>query len=215
MIDIVREIDAVQPFDRPAWRPARAASSASNATTTPRSTTSGMPSRPERIGRWFLPLSGDFRVGGRYQLEGNAGGEILACDQPNGFKVSWVYGEVTSPADVREVEVRLTAVDAATTRLVLEHVAIVPEDRWAEYGPGAVGVGWDGAVLGLSLYLRGGAPSSDPIGWQVSDEGRAFSTRSSERWGEANEAAGADREAAARSVANTTQFYAPDPETVS
>ncbi len=32
---------------------------------------------PERIGRWFLPVSGEFKVGGRYQLEGHAGGEIL------------------------------------------------------------------------------------------------------------------------------------------
>ena len=28
---------------------------------------------PERIGRWFLPISGDYRLGGRYQFEGNAG----------------------------------------------------------------------------------------------------------------------------------------------
>ena len=32
---------------------------------------------PERIGRWFLPISGDFRLGGRSQFEGNAGGKIL------------------------------------------------------------------------------------------------------------------------------------------
>jgi uncharacterized protein YndB with AHSA1/START domain len=169
---------------------------------------------PERISRWFLPLSGEFRIGGRYQLQGNAGGEIIACDQPNRFKVTWVYGEVSSPADISEVEVRLMALDPETTRLILEHVAIVPEDRWAEYGPGAVGVGWDGAVLGLSLHLEGGS-IDDPGAWQMSDEGRDFNTRSSGRWGEANVAAGADPAAAARSVANTTQFYAPDPETVS
>jgi uncharacterized protein YndB with AHSA1/START domain len=29
---------------------------------------------PERIARWFLPLSGELRVGGRYQLQGNASG---------------------------------------------------------------------------------------------------------------------------------------------
>jgi uncharacterized protein YndB with AHSA1/START domain len=169
---------------------------------------------PERISRWFLPVHGDFRIGGRYQLTGNAGGEILACDQPNRFKVTWVYGEVTSPADISEVEVRLTALDAARTRLVLEHVAIVPEDRWAEYGPGAVGVGWDGAVLGLSLHLAGGS-IDDPGAWQVSDEARDFYTRSSAAWGEANAAAGADPDVVAKAVANTTQFYAPDPETVS
>ena len=28
---------------------------------------------PERILRWFLPVSGDLQAGGRFQLEGNAG----------------------------------------------------------------------------------------------------------------------------------------------
>ena len=37
---------------------------------------------PERISRWFLPISGDYRVGGRYQFEGNAGGEIVSCERP-------------------------------------------------------------------------------------------------------------------------------------
>lgn len=27
---------------------------------------------PERIARWFMPVSGELKVGGRYQLEGNA-----------------------------------------------------------------------------------------------------------------------------------------------
>jgi uncharacterized protein YndB with AHSA1/START domain len=31
---------------------------------------------PDRIPRWFLPVSGDLRLGGRYRLEGNAGGTI-------------------------------------------------------------------------------------------------------------------------------------------
>ena len=48
---------------------------------------------PERIGRWFLPISGDYRLGGRYQFEGNAGGEIVECERPNRLKVTWVYGE--------------------------------------------------------------------------------------------------------------------------
>lgn len=39
---------------------------------------------PERIPRWFLPVSGDLRLGGRYQLEGQAGGEVLACEPPVG-----------------------------------------------------------------------------------------------------------------------------------
>jgi hypothetical protein len=55
----------------------------------------------------------------------------------------------------------------------------------------------------------------DPIAWQQSAEGREFATRSSEAWGDANRAAGADPAAVARGVANTTAFYAPDPSATS
>ena len=168
---------------------------------------------PERIGRWFLPITGDYRVGGRYQFEGNAGGQILTCERPHLVRVTWVYGEMAGDADVSEVEVRLSAV-GDRTRLELEHAAVVPVDRWAEYGPGAVGVGWDGGLLGLELHLSGKSVG-DPIAWQLSDEGRDFNTRSSAAWGDASVAAGTDPEAAARAVANTTAFYAPEPEGVS
>jgi uncharacterized protein YndB with AHSA1/START domain len=166
---------------------------------------------PERISRWFLPISGDYRLGGRYQLEGNAGGEILDCERPHRLRVTWVYGEAASPADVSELEMRLTSSADGATTLELEHNAIVPEEFWAIYGPGAVGVGWDGGLLGLSLHLRGESVG-DPIAWQLSDEGREFNTRSSAAWGAASEAAGADPAEVATMVANTTQFYAPDPE---
>ena len=35
---------------------------------------------PDRINRFFLPVSGNFQVGGSYAFEGQASGEILACD---------------------------------------------------------------------------------------------------------------------------------------
>ena len=47
---------------------------------------------PERLSRWFLPVSGDLRVGGTYQLEGNAGGSITTCDAPTELSVTWVSG---------------------------------------------------------------------------------------------------------------------------
>ena len=78
------------------------------------------------------------------------------------------------------------------------------------YGPGAVGVGWEGGLLGLALHLSGGSVD-DPIAWQLSDEGRAFNGLRSEAWGAASLAAGEDPAAVATMVANTTQFYAPDP----
>ena len=66
-------------------------------------------------------------------------------------------------------------------------------------------------MLGLSLHLRGESVG-DPIAWQLGPEGREFNRLSSVAWGAANEAAGADPAAAAAAVANTTAFYAPEPE---
>src|SRR5262252_969597 len=55
--------------------------------------------QPDRIRRWFLPISGELRVGGSFQLEGNAGGEILACEPPRRLKVT--FGAPTSVVEVR------------------------------------------------------------------------------------------------------------------
>ena len=162
----------------------------------------------ERINRWFLPITGDLKLGGHYQLEGNAGGQILECEKPNRFRVTWVMGDMAGPGDFSEVEVRLTDQGEGKTRFEMEHSATVPPEMWAQFGPGAVGVGWDGAVLGLTLHLRGGS-IDDPMAWMVSDEARRFYTRTSEMWGAANVAAGADPEAAAAAVRNSTEFYAP------
>ena len=163
---------------------------------------------PERIGRWFLPISGDLRLGGTYQFEGNAGGTILACERPNRLRATWEFG----PGGASELEVRLTPVDDETTTFELQHVAVVPDDMWDQFGPGAVGVGWDMGLLGLGLHLATGATVDDPIAWQLSDEGRDFAQRSSEAWGAANVASGADPDAAALAVANTLAFYTTPPE---
>ncbi|TDD06120.1 hypothetical protein E1292_15690 [Nonomuraea deserti] len=50
-----------------------------------------------------------------------------------------------------EVEVRLSAA-AGGTLFELMHAAEVP-DFWSGFGPGAAGVGWDLALLGLGLHL--------------------------------------------------------------
>jgi uncharacterized protein YndB with AHSA1/START domain len=213
MIDIVREIEAT----RREVGTGRIAAGEGHAVRLRR--TYGAPieevwdalTSPERIGRWFLPITVEARLGGHYQLEGNAGGEILACDRPNRLKVSWVYGVAASPRDISEVEIRLSPAGEGATDLELEHVAIVPDEFWDEYGPGAVGVGWDGGMLGLALHLRGGSVG-DPMAWQVSEEGLAFSTRSSVAWGAAHEAAGADPAHVAKTVASTTAFYTTVPD---
>ena len=160
----------------------------------------------ERIGRWLMPVTGDLRPGGKYKLEGNARGEILCCEPPRLLRVTWVMGE--GPAS--EVEVRLAPGDGAETVLELEHTAVVDPQFWATYGPGSVGVGWDLALLGLSLYLgRGTDRPADPAAWTASPQGREFVTRSSEAWGAAYRQSGASEAETAAAVAATTAFYVP------
>src|SRR5829696_5696148 len=69
----------------------------------------------ERIPRWFLPISGDLRVGGRYQFEGNAGGTIERCDPPRSVEATWEFG-----GDVSWVQLRLIPEAEGRTRLELE-----------------------------------------------------------------------------------------------
>ena len=45
---------------------------------------------PEPIPRWFLPVSGELKEGGRYQSEGNAGGGRGSA--PGGVGVGWDSG---------------------------------------------------------------------------------------------------------------------------
>ena len=112
---------------------------------------------PARIGRWFLPISGDFRLGGTYQFEGNSGGEIVACDAPNRLKVTWMMGPAGA-APPSEVEVRLRAAGDDRTELHLEHVAVVPDEFWDLYGPGASASAGKAASSDSSCTFRA-APS--------------------------------------------------------
>ncbi len=45
----------------------------------------------ERIPRWFAAITGELKLGGRYQLEGNAGGDITRCDAPTAVDITWEY----------------------------------------------------------------------------------------------------------------------------
>ncbi|GAA4449936.1 SRPBCC family protein [Phytohabitans houttuyneae] len=164
---------------------------------------------PERVGRWFLPVSGDLRLGGTYQLEGNAAGEILQCQPPRLLRVSWLYGE-DAQRGTSEVEVRLSPGAGGGTDFALTHTAIVDEEFMATYGPGATGVGWDLALMGLAQHLVG-AEIKDASEFEASPEAREFSRRSAAAWGEAHLASGAEPERVAAAVEATTKFYVPEP----
>ena len=162
---------------------------------------------PERIPRWFLPVRGDLALGGRYQFDGNAGGVVERCDPPTGFAATWEFG-----GEVSWIEVTLTE-DGDRTRVTLEHVAHVADDMWEQYGPGAVGIGWEGGFMGLGLHLADAGPM-DPAAvaeWSASAEGRRFYQESSARWVEASIAAGTPEAQARAAGERATGFYAPEP----
>jgi uncharacterized protein YndB with AHSA1/START domain len=166
---------------------------------------------PERISRWFLPISGDLRPGGRYELKGNASGTIERCEPPHSLDATWEYGGETS-----WVELRLTPEPDGRTRFALEHIAHIDDELWAQFGPGAAGVGWDLAVLALTLHLATGddRPEREAVeAWQASDDGREFIRLSSERWAEASVAAGTDAAEAQEAAGRTTDFYSGEPAT--
>jgi len=168
---------------------------------------------PERIPRWFLPVTGELKLGGRYQLEGNAGGTIERCDPPKSFFVTWEYGGQTS-----WVETRVVPEAEGKTRLELEHIAHVDEDLWTQFGPGAVGIGWDMALLGLAQHLSDGEPTVTPetaAAWNVSPEGIEFMSQSSDLWYAADVAAGRDEQSARTAADRVKAAYTtpPAPET--
>jgi uncharacterized protein YndB with AHSA1/START domain len=162
---------------------------------------------PERIARWFLPVSGDLRPGGHYQLEGNAGGKIERCEPPTGFAATWEFG-----GSVSWIEVRLTALAEDSTRLELDHITPAGE-HWEQFGPGAVGIGWDLALLGLALHLTGGglAGPQEKEGWLRSAEGQRFVVLSGEEWRAAHIAAGENEEVARASADRTIAAYTGTP----
>jgi uncharacterized protein YndB with AHSA1/START domain len=160
----------------------------------------------KRIPRWFLPIEGELKLGGKYQLKGNAGGTITACTPPAHFAATWEFGGGMSWIDVR------VAAERGKARMTLEHTAII-EDHWNQFGPGAVGIGWDLAVMGLAQHLATGvSPDHEAAeAWMGSPNGKAFMSESGEFWRAAHVASGVDPATAKERSDRTIAFYRGEP----
>jgi uncharacterized protein YndB with AHSA1/START domain len=158
----------------------------------------------ERIERWLAPISGDLVLGGHYQVEGNAGGEVTACDPPRSFTATWEFG-----GHVSTVTVTLSPADGGGTLLELLHRVPSAPDHWREFGPGAVGIGWELALMGLGLHLaKPGAPRPAPeqlpdLTGMMRDCGTA--------WGRAAVEGGADPEWARAATQRCITAYTGEP----
>jgi uncharacterized protein YndB with AHSA1/START domain len=164
---------------------------------------------PERLARWFLPVEGDLKLHGRYQLKGNAGGTITRCDRPDALDLTWEFGGGTS-----WVQIRL-APEGGKARLTLEHIAHrdgIGEEHLKQFGPGAVGIGWDLAFHGLGRHVDAPQTAIDheeAEAWLRSDEGKAFVRESGGAWGDAHAVSGEDPAQAREKAERTIAFYTP------
>ena len=156
----------------------------------------------ERIPGWFLPITGKLELGGRFQLEGNAGGSITACEPPSHYAITWEFG-----GDVSWLDVRVTDDGRGQAQLTVTHT-FHHSGHWETYGPGATGVGFEMGLLGLDMHLTDpDQPKPDPMEFAMSADGKALHAGSSRAWGDADIAAGTDPALARAAAARTAAFY--------
>ena len=159
---------------------------------------------PERIKRWFAPVTGELKLSGRFHIEGNASGTITSCDPGRGFAGTWEFGGYTSWIEV------FVFPEGEKARLEIHHIAHHPNPHWTQYGAGAGGVGWELGLLGLAEHLK--RPADDVRaeglnGWETSDEAKELVRASSADWGRAAIEGGDERQEALHAAEATRRFY--------
>src|SRR5690606_4485558 len=113
--------------------------------------------------------SGELQLGGRYQVEGNAGGTITECVPLKRFAATWEFG-----GGLSWIEVRFAPAGEDRAQLTLTHTCPV-DDHWEKFGPGAVGIGWDLALVGLEAHFTiEGFDRAAGETFMISDEGKRF-----------------------------------------
>lgn len=157
---------------------------------------------PERLERFFAPVTGELKLGGRYQIEGNAEGTITECVPLKCFAATWEFGD-----DLSWIEIRIAPDGDTRSRLTLTHTCPI-NAHWEKFGSGAVGIGWDLTLVGLNAYLSDNTfDRSAGHAFMISNEGKAFMIGASEAWGRAAVAAGEIPAQAEAATKRTTAFY--------
>ncbi|GAA1646276.1 SRPBCC family protein [Catellatospora bangladeshensis] len=157
---------------------------------------------PERLPRWFAPVTGDLREGGTFQVENNAGGDIQRCDPPRLLRLTW-----GAPNSI--VEVTLTAAGSDRTDLEVRHtvpLSVAGSAAGALY----VGPGWDQGLLRLAQYLSG-EDLGDLTTAENSIEGQEFSRGSIAAWADAVRASTlATEDQTTAAITAATTHFAPN-----
>ena len=101
-----------------------------------------------RIDTWFLPVTGELRVGGTYQLESYAEGEIIRCEKPGFLSVTMAIQGAPGEAQLRLRE------NGEDTVLEFEHTMAADAALWSAIAP-EIGSAWEVALKYLERHLRG------------------------------------------------------------
>ena len=152
--------------------------------------------------RWFLPISGDLRPGGRFAFEGNASGTISRCEPPRRIDATWEAGGQTSWVELRLRRSRAAARVSRSSTSRTSPTTCGPSSARAPSGSAGTA-----PCSGLTLYLDGGERPESIEAWSASDEGRAFYSQASERWVQASVDAGTPSGEAQAAGERVTGFY--------
>jgi uncharacterized protein YndB with AHSA1/START domain len=132
---------------------------------------------PERLRRWYVPVTGDLRLGGSFRQMNMGSGTIVACEPPHLLKLS-----LGSGAD--EIELRLSPGPAdGTTTLELQHATTCDSHDIGGQTFDAIfcmGGGYYPRLLALDLHLRGTLPDDyDSAAFHLNPEMRSTIDRGS------------------------------------
>lgn len=162
--------------------------------------------RPERLARWFAPVSGELRVGGRFRVAGFSGagqtaGAILACEPARRLELEW-----EAAGEIGWVDIALSHYGGGGARLTFTH-SVRETERWRAFGPAGIGVGWDLASYALVGHLARPGVDIDLRTLAALPESRRLLASCAESWGRLAIEAGEDPDAA-RAAATAAALYA-------
>lgn len=116
---------------------------------------------PERLARWYVPVTGELRVGGRIEQAMMGSGEITSCEPPHLLMLSLGRGGTD------EIELRLTSTGRGSTHLELQHATTIGQHEIGGELYDAIfcmGGGYYPRLWALDQHLRGILPPSyDPL----------------------------------------------------
>ncbi len=157
----------------------------------------------ERLPRWFLPVSGDLRLGGRYAIEGNASGTVESCDAPELLRRDLGVRRRRHLGHRAPRRCRARGAPASSSSTSPRAPTSAPRCGSSSARPRRASAGTRPCSGSRSTSRRGEVKPENAQEWLAGEEGIGFMRGSADRWAAAHVAMGADPDVA-RAAADTT-----------